>query len=102
MVFILFTLNTGTQSSAKVILRKMDTQTKCCNYPTTLTMWFYHGVMRPKAADGMANRVDPGQIAPKAAVWSGYTACQYLSQKTQDHYSTIWKQKILICNALIQ
>ena len=42
--------------------------------------------MRPKDADGMANRVDPDQTAtlgvPLGAVWSGSTlfAQNYLSQ----------------------
>ena len=31
-------------------------------------MWFYHRVMSPKDADGMANSVDPDQTAPLGAV----------------------------------
>ena len=34
-------------------------------------MWFYHQVMHPKDADGMANWVDPDQTAHAGAVWSG-------------------------------
>ena len=34
-------------------------------------MWLYHKVMSPNNADGMANSVDPDQIAPLGAVWSG-------------------------------
>ena len=32
------------------------------------TKGFYHRVMRPKSADGMANSVDPDQTAPLGAV----------------------------------
>ena len=36
-------------------------------------MWLYHKVMSPKHADGMANSVDPDQLAPRGTVWSGST-----------------------------
>ena len=36
-------------------------------------MWLYHGLMRPKDADQIANSVDPDQTAPVGAVWSGST-----------------------------
>ena len=38
------------------------------NYSKILTMWLYHRVMSPNDADGMANSVDPDQIAPLGAV----------------------------------
>ena len=34
-----------------------------CNYPNIRTVWLYHRVISPKDADGMANSVDPNQIA---------------------------------------
>ena len=37
------------------------------------TRWLYHRVLHPKAADRMANSVDPDQTAPLEAVWSGST-----------------------------
>ena len=49
------------------------TRKNCCNYPKSCTLWFYHGIMRPKDADGMANSVDPDSTAPIWAVWSGST-----------------------------
>ena len=36
-------------------------------------MWLCHWEMNAKAADGMANSVDPDQTAPLGAVWSGST-----------------------------
>ena len=50
-----------------------DIQKICCNHPKSWKRWLYHGVMCPKGADGMANSVDPDQIAPLRAVWSGST-----------------------------
>ena len=41
-----------------------DTQRICCNHSKILTMWFYHRVLSPNDADGMANSVDPDQTAP--------------------------------------
>ena len=50
------------------ISKYSDTQNICCNHSKIWTMWLYHRVMIPNDADGMANSVDPNQIAP---VWSG-------------------------------
>ena len=48
-----------------------DTPKICCNHSKIWTIWLYHRVMVPNDADGMANSVDPDQIAPLEAVWSG-------------------------------
>ena len=37
-------------------LKTSDNRKRCCNYPKNWTMWFYHRVMGPKHADGMANK----------------------------------------------
>ena len=39
--------------------KKIRTPQNCYNYPKILVMWFYHRVMCPKGAGGMANSVDP-------------------------------------------
>ena len=54
----------------------------CGNHINIWTVWFYHRVMSPNDADGMANSVDPDQTAPPGAVWSGSTlfAQAYLSE----------------------
>ena len=41
--------------------KNSDTRKKCCNYPKSLTVWFYDRVMRPKTEDRMTNSVDPDQ-----------------------------------------
>ena len=38
------------------------------NYPKNGIMWFYHRVMHPIYADGMANSVDPDQTVPDLTV----------------------------------
>ena len=43
----------------RINLKNSDTRKKC-NYPK-IWVWFYHKVMHPKDADGMANSVDPDQ-----------------------------------------
>ena len=45
-------------------------------------MWLYYRVMSPNDAEGIANSVDPDQIAPLGAVWSGSAlfAQAYLSE----------------------
>ena len=55
-----------------------DIQKHCCNHSKIWTMWFYHTVMSPNEADGMANSVDPD----RGAVWSGSAvfAQTYLSE----------------------
>ena len=60
----------------------LDTQKICCNHPNIWTMWLYHTVTSANDADGMANSVDPDQIAPLRAIWSGSTlfAQAYLSE----------------------
>ena len=50
-----------------------DTRKNCCIYHKNWTMCLYHSVMSPKDADGIANSVDPDQIAPLGAVWSWST-----------------------------
>ena len=59
-----------------------DTEKICCNRSKIWTMWFYHRVMSPNDADGMANSVDPDQTASLGAVWSGSAlfAQAYLSE----------------------
>ena len=57
----------------KSTVKNSDTRTSCCNYPKSWTVWFYDRVMRPKDADGMANRVHPDLIALLGAVWYGST-----------------------------
>ena len=59
-----------------------DTQKNCCKHSKIWTMWFYHRVMGPNDADGMANSVDPDQTAPLGTVWSGSAllAQAYLSE----------------------
>ena len=48
-----------------------DTQKICCNHSKIWTMWFYHRVMSPRDADGMANSADPDQTAPpQCRPWS--------------------------------
>ena len=42
-------------------MKNLDNQTNCCNYPKIVTMCFYHRIVRPKDADGMANSFDPDQ-----------------------------------------
>ena len=62
-----------------------DTQKICCNHSKNWTMWFYHRVISPNDADGMANSVDPDQTAPLRAVWSGSAlfAQAYLSENLE-------------------
>ena len=59
---------TGTGSLKKIYYHKnhksSDTRQNCCNYPKIETVLFNYRVMGPKAADGMANSVDPDQTAP--------------------------------------
>ena len=57
-------------------------QKNCCKHSKIWTMWFYHRVMGPNDADGMANSVDPDQTAPLGTVWSGSAllAQAYLSE----------------------
>ena len=59
-----------------------DTQKISCNHSKIWTMWLYHRVMSPNDAHGMANSVDPDQIAPQVADWSGSAlfALAYLSE----------------------
>ena len=40
------------------------TRTNVCNYSKIVTICFYHWIMRPNDADGMANSVDTDQTAP--------------------------------------
>ena len=49
-----------------VKLLKIRTPKNCCKYSRNLTMWYHHRTMHPKDRDGMANRVDPDQTAPKS------------------------------------
>ena len=81
----------GNYTTSEEIYRKIAKNSyirnSCYNHPKILTKWLYHRVMRPKDADGMANRVDPDQTAtlgvPLGAVWSGSKlfAQNYLSKK---------------------
>ena len=41
-----------------------DTQKICCNHPISWKRWFFLKKMHPKDAEGIANSVDPDQIAP--------------------------------------
>ena len=51
-------------------------------YSKNWAMWIYHGVMCPNNTGGIANSVDPDQIAPPEAVWfaSSLFAPAYLSE----------------------
>ena len=55
-----------------------------------ITQWLYRRVIHPKDADGMANSVDPVQIAPSGAVWRmsslicGYTVFPDISEPRYD------------------
>ena len=56
-------------------------------------MWLYNRVMSPNDADGMANSVDPDQIAPLGGVWSGSAlfAQAYLSENLGSlRYFHVW------------
>ena len=48
-----------------------DTLNIYCNCPKSKTVWFYNAVMCSKDINGMANSVDPDNIAPLRAVLSG-------------------------------
>ena len=48
-----------------------DTLKICCNHPRSWTRWLFLKVMHPKDAARIANSVDPDQIVPLGAVWSG-------------------------------
>ena len=62
---------------------KIQTPEICCNHPKIRTMRLYNWEMCPKDIDGIANSVDPHQIAPRGAVWSEATlfAQTYLSER---------------------
>ena len=63
--------------SKKMMYRKnpknSDIWKNCCNHPKIWMMWFYYRIMCPKGSDGLANSVDPDQIAPSGSVWSWST-----------------------------
>ena len=46
------------------IIKNSDAQKIGCNHPEIQTKWLYCRVMHQKDADGIANSVDPDQIAP--------------------------------------
>ena len=46
----------------------LDTRKLCDYYPKTGKKRFYHRLMHPKDADGIANSEDPDQTAPLGAV----------------------------------
>ena len=57
---------------------KKHPKKNCCNYPKIGSVSFYYRVMGPNDADGMANSVDPDQIASlisrSSLIWV-YTVC---------------------------
>ena len=78
---ILKILKIRTRQKYRKCPKYSDIQKSCCNHSKIWTMWLYHRVMSPNDADGMANSVDPDQIA-LGAVWSGSAlfAQAYLSE----------------------
>ena len=62
-------------------------------------MWLYYRVMCPKGGDGMANSVDPYQMANLGAVGSGSTLfAQACLSENLDHYGTGKSQEVQCCD----
>ena len=59
--------------------RYSDTQKICCNYSKIWTVLLYHRVNSPNDADGMANSVDPDQVAPRSSLIWVCTVCPGIS-----------------------
>ena len=63
----------------KTKIQKFRHSKNCCKRPKIWTMWFYHRVMHPKDAAGMANSVHLNQTAPSRALIWIYTVWPDLS-----------------------